>query len=121
MGEVFHAGYNPNDARRGGLGGFGLAVDFRHPISWRAMDDGPLDVTWDLTYRWYGDELTFRGSERQQVSIGDEWRVSLALARRDRPMRLWFIPFDQLGLGYRISSDGAFRGITLNVSGPLDR
>ena len=36
-------------------------------------------------------------------------------------MRLWFVQFDQLGLGYRISSDGAFRGITLNVSGPLDR
>jgi hypothetical protein len=121
LGEVFHAGYNPDNKRAGGLGGFGVAADFRYPIGWRTMDDGPMDIVWDVAYRWYGDELTFRSRSGPDVRIDDEWRFSVALARRDRRMKFWFLSFDQLGIGYRLSSDGDFRGITLNASGPLER
>lgn len=121
IGEVFHAGYSPDVGNAGSLSGFGTGVDFRHPISWRAMDDGPLDVTWDLTYRWYGDALTFRSAIGPDVRIDDEWRVGIGLARRDRRMRALFFSFDQIGLGYRLSSDGDFRGVTITFSAPLDR
>ena len=45
------------------------------------------------------------------------WRASigLALALRDRPIRIWFLEFERMGLSYRFSSDGRFKAITVNV------
>lgn len=121
LGEVFHAGYSPDASASGSLSGFGVGADFRYPTNWRAMDDGALDVVWDLTYRWYGDALTFRKVIGPDTSIDDEWKFDIGLARRDRPMRAWFLSFDQVSLGYRMSSNGDFRGITISFSAPFDR
>ncbi len=117
--EVFTAGYRPQGAPANNLSGVGAGVDFRHPVSWRSNSGEPLDLVWDIRYRWYGDELTFNRGLSNSTSISDEWRLGAALALRDRPIKLWLFEFDQLGLGYRISSDGQFRGLTINVSGPF--
>lgn len=121
FGEAFAAGYLPNEGSNSSLGGLGAGVDFAHPVSWRANDGTPLLLTWDLTWRWYADELTFRSRTGFSTTIDDEWRVSVALARSDGPIRLWFMEFDQLGLSYRVDSEGQFQGITVNFSAPFDR
>ena len=52
---------------------------------------------------------------------GDEWRLSVALARSDGPIRIGFLEFDQLGLSYRVDTSGQFRGLTINISAPFSR
>lgn len=121
FGEVFHAGYSPSDGNDGSLGGFGAGLDFRTPLAWRPAADWPLDLNWDVTYRWYGDALTFRNVVGGETRIDDEWRFSVGLSRRDQRFRFWLFGFDQLGIGYRFSSGGDFRGVTLNFSAPLGR
>lgn len=122
FGELFYAGYRPREASAGSLGGAGVGVDFAHPVPWRANDGTPLKATWDLTYRWYADTLTFRArSGAPAAVIEDEWRISAALARIDGPIRIGFLEFDQLGLSYRVDSDGQFRGVTINLSAPFSR
>ncbi len=121
FGEAFTAGYAAKDGPDGSLGGFGAGVDFRHPTVIRATDGTAMNVTWDLTWRWYADDLTFHPIAGEPTSIEDEWRVSVALARSDGPIRIWFLEFDQLGLSYRTDSDGEFRGITVNISAPFSR
>ncbi len=120
-GEAFTAGFTPDEGPSSSLGGLGGGVDFSHPVSWRANDGTPLRLTWDVTYRWYADTLTFRSRFGSTTQVEDEWRVSAALARSDGPIRIWFLEFDQLGLSYRIDSEGQFRGITVNFSAPFDR
>ena len=44
--------------------------------------------------------------------ISDQWEVAIAFGKRDKRMKIWFMNFDRLGLGYRTSSNGNLRGIT---------
>lgn len=115
--EVFTAGYRPETGSANNLGGLGAGVDYRQAVPWRSNDGDPLDLVWDLNYRWYGNELTFNTTRRTSTTISDEWRLGAALALRDRRIRIWLFEFDQMGLAYRFSSDGQFRGLTINISG----
>ena len=50
----------------------------------------------------------------------DEWEIGLALARDGGPIRIGFLQFEQLGLAYQWSSNGAYRAITFNLRSPFD-
>lgn len=121
IGEVFYAGYRADSSDSSGLGGFGIGADFRRPISWRTAAGDALDLTWDLTYRWYRDALTFRRQLGPETRIDDEWRIGVGLAPRGRRYRFWLFSWAQVGVGYRFSSGGEFRGVTVNFSVPFDR
>lgn len=119
--EVFTAGYRPDNAVANGVSGLGAGVDIRYPVSWTSNAGDPLDFVWDLNYRWFGNELEFNNFREDNTStrteISDEWRLGAAVALRERRIKIWFVELDQIGLAYRISSDGEFRGLTINVSG----
>ena len=119
--EVFVSGYDSNEQVDGSLGGLMLGADFAYPVAFQLGLGQPLNLTWDVTYSWYADDLTFRTRTNARRSIDDEWRIGLALARRDGPVPVWLFNFSQIGLAYRFSSDGAFRGITVNFSAPFGR
>lgn len=118
VGEVFHAGYHPEDGTTGSMGGFMAGLDFSHPLPVRR---GDLDLRWDVSYRWLGNDLSFRNRNATALSFDDEWQVGVAVARPAQPFRLAFMSFAQIGLGYRFSPDGQFRAITLNFSPLFDR
>lgn len=119
--EVFNTGYRPVDGASNNLSGIGVGVDYRHPVSWRSNAGEPLDLVGDLSYRWFGDELTFNsfsaGGNIVGTNISDEWRFGIAVALRERQIKFWFVEFDQLGMAYRTSSDGQFKGLTVNITG----
>lgn len=121
LGELFHAGYNPSVGPAGSLGGFGLGTEGETPVALRAGDGGALNATFDVRYRWYADGLTFRGRNDSDVRIRDEWRFFAGFHWRERPLKAWFLTFDRFSVGYRISTDGQFRGVTVSMSAPLDR
>ena len=119
--ELFTAGYTPEDGGSGSLGGFMAGVDFSHPIGWEFGFGQPLRLTWDVSYRWYLDDLTFRNTDGSSSSFDNEWEVGIALAKRDGPIPIWFFNYQQLGLTYRFSSDGNFNAITINFRAPFTR
>ena len=45
----------------------------------------------------------------------------MRVAPRDRRFRIWPFTFEQIGIGYRFSSGGEFRGVTVNLTAPLGR
>ena len=56
--------------------------------------------------------------ERELVLIIDQfeeitnfWQAGIAFGKEDRPIKLWFLRFDRLGLAYDISPSGEMRGI----------
>lgn len=119
--EIFAAGYWPDEGSASSLGGLGAGMDFRTPLAWHNSGGQQFELAWDLSYRWYGDQLTFNTTLQDSTTITDEWRLGAALALRERRIKIWLFEFDQLGLGYRISSDGQFRGLTVNLAGPFRR
>lgn len=64
-----------------------------------------------------GDEFHVDPDRRE--SIRYQWEVGIALAKRDRPIRIWFLDFEHIGLAYRFSSDRNLSAITLNLRSPF--
>ena len=120
--EVFYAGYRSSLDRTGSLGGVLAGLDFSHPVSALRSGRGePLDLKWDLTYTWFGDNPLFQLQTGSFKAIEDAWAVGVAFARRAGPTRIGRFKFARFGLSYRFSSDGEFRAITLNFRAPFDR
>jgi len=120
--EVFYAGYRSSLDRTGSLGGVMAGLDFSQPVSALRSGRGEaLDLKWDLTYTWFGDNPLYQVQTGSFKSIDDAWAVGVAFARRAGPTRLWRFNFARFGLSYRFSSDGEFRAITLNFRAPFDR
>ena len=79
----------------------------------------PFWLNTHLTYSFLFDELRFGITGAPQVTIRDEWELGLALGRGEAGVSIGFLTFEQLGLAYKFSSNGAYRAITLNLRSPF--
>lgn len=121
LGEAFWAGYSPDNGESSSLGGFMVGADFSYPLAWQWGDAVPTRLTWDLSYRRFTDDLSFMNRSVETFSIQDEWDLGIALAPQRGRIKLGWFSIEQLGLSWRRSSDGNFRALTLNFSGPFNR
>jgi len=104
-----------------GMAGLMTGLDFSYPIDWTPIKGHPLNLNWDVSYRWFQNSPEFSKFDSAPDEINDEWRISLALARRDGPIKIWFLDFEQLGLSYRFDSSGNFQAISMNLRAPFTR
>lgn len=118
---LFLAGYKPDYEDRGNYGAVMAGLEFSHPLGGLRLGEDPLYLNWHLTYDWFFDRLNFHVDEETVESFRDQWELGFSIGKRGRPLELWFMSFDQIGLGLRVSSNGHFGGITLNFSSPFTR
>lgn len=116
---LFYAGYKPQFEERGQYGSVMGGVEFSHPLRNLRLGDAPLDLNWHLTYNWFFDELNFHVDRDRVESFRDQWELGVALGKRHGPIKIWFMEFQQIGLGLRASSNGKFSGLTLNFRSPF--
>ena len=120
--EIFIAGFDENTGESDSLSGMMAGLDFTHPISLGSANNLKLD--WDIVYRWYENDPSFlgiRGLTGTPVTLEEEWEIGVALAKRDGPIKIWFMDFEHMGLIYRFNTDGSFRAITVNFRSPFTR
>ena len=119
--ELFVAGYDARESGNDKLTGMLAGLDFSYPIRSASEAGSTLKFNWDIAYRWYENDPKFFGTLSTPVTIEDEWEIGAAIARRNGPIRLWFMKFEQVGLIYRFNSDGSFRAFTVNFRAPFTR
>ena len=119
--EVFYAGFDEKDQGSDSLGGFMAGFDFSYPISLRSGTGEALQLNWDITYTWLDNDLSFTRTSEISNSVKDEWQIGVAFARRNGPIKIWFLEFQQMGLAYRFNSEGDFRAITFKIRAPFTR
>ena len=83
--------------------------------------DEPTRFNWHLIYDYYFDNLNFHVSEDEVVSIRDTWELGLAIRLAEKPFRLGWFSFQQVGLAFKWSSDGSYDAITFNLRSPFTR
>jgi len=116
---VYYAGYRPEYEDRGQYGALMAGVELNQPVERLKYQGDSLDLNWHLTYNWYFDRLNFHSDADTFASFRDQWELGLAIGKRDRPLDLGFMSFEQIGLAYRWSSDGQFNAITVNFRSPF--
>ena len=64
-----------------------------------------------VTFTDFIDEIDFGTDIGRFDSIANVWQVGFAVGRREKPLKVWFLNFDRLGLGFKFSSQSELRGV----------
>ena len=115
LNSLYYAGYTPDDGRSDHLAVAELGVELRQPLSNAKVLGRPIDLRWSLMFSFMSNELQFYQSDGGFESIKNQLDFGLAMSFRDGPFEFWIFKVHQVGLGYRISSNGQFRAITFNM------
>ncbi len=113
--SIYYAGYTPSVGPSNDLAVIQAGIEYRQPLNKISKIGDPIDLHWTLAYSYLGDELTFGLPDGSIDAVDDQIEVAVAYGYRNRPIKLWFMEFDNIGLGYRFSSNGTFKGISLNL------
>jgi len=116
LNSVYYAGYTPDDGPSNDLAAILTGIEYKQQLKKTSKTGTPIELHWGLSYSFLGDELTFGLPSGDIDSIDDQFEASLAYGYRNRPIKLWFMEFERVGFGYRFSSDGSFKGISLYLS-----
>lgn len=109
--QVGFVGYTPNAGPSDEFWPVTVGLELDQPIGSSGDRDMQKLLHWYSDYTVFGNDLTFTGNPALTQPITDSWEFGVALGRRNAPIRIWFLNFDRLGLGYRTSSNGEMKGI----------
>ena len=119
LNAIGYAGYKPEFEKSGRYGAAMAGLEFNQPISGLQLDGEPLRLDWHVTYSYLFDKLNFYVGEGRIESVQDQWELGLALSNNKNRLKIGFMTFEHVGLSYRISSNGRFRAISVNLRSPF--
>jgi hypothetical protein len=119
LNAINFGGYWPDDDNAAYTGSFMTGFELRQPLPKFGRGEEPFYLDWHVKYTYLFDKLNFLVDEDTVESVKDEWEIGLALRRGKRPLHIWFIEFEHVGLAYRFSSNGKFQGIAINLRSPF--
>lgn len=119
LNAVYYAGYKPEFEERGRYGSVMTGLEFSQPLGKLELGGNPLRLNWHVTYNYLFDRLNFHIDEDQVESIQDQWEIGLALSTGNKPMKIWFMNFEHIGLSYKTSSNGHYKAISFNLRSPF--
>ena len=109
--QIGFVGYSPSSGPSDAIWPVMAGLEFDYPLGGERTKGGPL-LHWHSTYTLFGDDVDFSASPTVIRPISDQWEIGIAYSKQDAPIRIWFLKFDRLGLGYRSSSNGDLKGVT---------
>jgi len=115
LNSLYFAGYTPDEGRSDYLAVAEVGVEFLQPLKNARVIGRAIDLRWSFMYSFMGNELHFNLPDGSFDPIQDQLEFNLAMSFRDGPFELWFFKVHQLGLGYRVSSNGQFSAITFSM------
>jgi hypothetical protein len=119
LNAVYYAGYKPEAEERGRYGSVMAGLEFNQPLgNWKLGGD-QVRLNWHVTYNYLFDKLNFHIGEDRVESIQDQWEIGLALSKENKPMKIWFMSFEHVGLSYKTSSNGHYKAISVNLRSPF--
>ena len=119
LNAVYYAGYRPEFDERGRYGSVMTGLEFSQPLGKLELGGKPLRLNWHVTYNYLFDKLNFHIGEDRVESIWDQWEIGLALSTGNKPMKIWFMNFEHIGLSYKTSSNGHYQAISVNLRSPF--
>lgn len=105
-------GFEPNSGESDDFSYASVGAEFDYPIKWLSTENRQSILYWHFGYTSFIDEIEFVSGPTRIDTVADYWQFGLALGNRDKPIKIWFLSFDRLGLSYKYSNTGRLRGIT---------
>jgi hypothetical protein len=119
LNSIDYAGFKPEYEDRGRYGSVMAGLEFNHPLKRFSFGGDPVWLNWHFTYSYLFDNLQFHMDEEQVATVRDQWEIGLAFSNANQRVNIWFMTFEQIGLSFQTSSNGAYEAITVNFRSPF--
>jgi len=119
--SLTYSGYTSDANQSSRVLPLSTAFEFDRPIE-KQIGGDPVHLYWHFGYTDYlNHKPLLLGSSVGSIDVEDEWETGMAFGKGAEPLRLWRLHWNRVGIAYRFSSDGAFKGVSVFFSSLFDR
>ena len=97
------------------------ALEFDYPLGNLKLGGEQAILNWYGMYTTFENRLENRRDDDSSVQITDQWEFGISIHKEHTPIKIWWFKYDRLGLAYRFSTSGDFKGISFVFRGVFDR
>ena len=109
LNSVGSFGFNPRTGTSEAISTLVTGLEWNQRLGSLELGTESLSLRTTVLYYYYFEGLDILWNPgRDPVSLSWEWEIGISLSKKT-PIKLWFLSFDRLGIGYRFSPDS--RGI----------
>ncbi len=119
LNQIGFVGYTPSDGPSDLIWPLLAGLEFGYPIG-GTREAGSLRLHWHVSYSVFENDLKFSSNPSVNRPIDDQWELGAAISKHNSRIKIWFLHFDRLGLGYRFSSNGELQGVMFVVRSLFD-
>jgi hypothetical protein len=119
--SVAYVGNTPSNANSDHFWPLMAGLEFDYPLGNKQLDNEQLYLSWHGMYTTFENDLDHILDDNTIEAITDQWEFGVSFRKKKGPIKIWFMKFDRLGLGYRFSSSGDLKGITFIFRSVFER
>lgn len=119
--SLVYMGYSPRVARSGKAVPLLTGFEFARPMGDVKLGGDPLYWNWHVAFTTYLRDLSLPGPDGAPANVSDEWELGIAFSKGGKRLKFWRFGWDRVGIAYRVSGDGRFKGLSLVFHSLFDR
>ena len=112
LNSVTYVGHKPSTGPSDDFWPLMAALEFDYPLGQRKIGGEQVFLSWHGMYTTFENRLQNLLDDGSTVPITDQWEFGLSIRKENEPIKIWWLEFDRLGLAYRFSTAGDFKGIS---------
>ena len=120
LNSVTYVGHTPSVGPSDDFWPLMVGLEFDYPLGKRKIDGEQVFLSWHGTYTTFEDNLTSVIDDGLSTPISDQWEFGMSFRKEEGRIKILFLKFDRLGLAYRFSTSGDFKGISFVFRSTFD-
>jgi hypothetical protein len=121
LNSVTYVGHTPSEGPSDDFWPIMAALEFDYPFGNLKLGGEQAILNWYGMYTTFENRLENRLDDDSSVQITDQWEFGISINKEHTPIKIWWFKYDRLGLAYRFSTSGEFKGISFVFRGVFDR
>lgn len=121
LNSVTYVGHTPSEGPSDDFWPIMAALEFDYPLGNLKLGGEQSILNWYGMYTTFENRLENRLDDDSSVQITDQWEFGISIHKEHTPIKIWWFKYDRLGLAYRFSTSGDFKGISFVFRGVFDR
>ena len=120
LNSVTYVGHKPSVGPSDDFWPLMAGLEFDYPLGKRKLDGEQVLLSWHGTYTTFEGDLSDVLDDGSSAPINDQWEFGMSFRKEEGQIKILFLKFDRLGLAYRFSTSGDFKGISFVFRSTFD-
>lgn len=121
LNSITYVGHTPSVGPSDDFWPIMVALEFDYPLGNRKIGGEQAILNWYGMYTTFENRFENRLGDDTTVQITDQWEFGVSIHKEHEPIKIWRFNYDRLGLAYRFSTSGDFKGISFVFRAIFDR